>query len=154
MDRQAWVAITLCALGLVFYVVYTTSHPPQVVAPGIRAASPSASAPELATASPSARTDVAVAPVPESGTSPTPAPVFEEKTETLRNSDVELRLTNRGGAISEVRLLNHKSEKGSGDVILNSPDHLPIGAIVENPAAPALSEFTFTRLPDGSAQYE
>ena len=29
-----------------------------------------------------------------------------------------------------------------------------IGAIVENPAAPALAEFTFARLPDGSVQYE
>ncbi|MGZ5001928.1 MAG: membrane protein insertase YidC, partial [Chthoniobacterales bacterium] len=155
MDRQAWVAVTLCAIGLVFYVVYTSQHPPQVVRPPLATASPSASAPEVATASPAApRSDIAPAPAPEATPAPATAPAFEEKIETLRNSDVELRLTNRGGGISEVHLLNHQLEKDRSDVILNSPDRLPIGAIVENPAAPALAEFIFAQLPDGSAQYE
>ena len=48
----------------------------------------------------------AATPAPQPGTAVTAAPSatptqFEEKTETLRNSDVELHLTNRGGGISE-----------------------------------------------------
>ncbi len=158
MDRQAWFAVTLCAIGLVFYVVYTSSHPPAVAPRPIALASPSPSVSELASASPIARSDLAPTPGQETGPTSTatakPVPAFEEKTETMRNSDVEFRLTNRGGGISEVRLLNHAAENGKGEVVLNSPEHLPIGAIVENPAAPALAEFTFARLPDGSVQYE
>ena len=44
---------------------------------------------------------------------------FAEKTETLRNSDVELHLTNRGGGIAEAVLLNHMAEDDK-HVTLNS----------------------------------
>ncbi len=93
---------------------------------------------------------------PLAGATPAPAapPAFAEKTETLSNSDVELRLTNRGGGISEARLLNHKGENGQGVVVLNSPDRLPIGAIMDQPAAPQLAEFSIARQPDGSVQFE
>lgn len=86
-----------------------------------------------------------------------PAPAaatFAEKTETLANADVELRLTNRGAGISEARLLRHKGENGQGVVVLNAHDRLPIGAIIEQPAAPDLQEFSMSRQPDGSVQFE
>ena len=37
-------------------------------------------------------------------------PTFAEKVETLRNSDVELRFTNRGGGIAEAVMFNHIGE--------------------------------------------
>ena len=75
-------------------------------------------------------------------------PAFALKTETISNGDVELHVTNRGGGISEAVLLKHKTENEK-PVSLNSPKYLPIGAIVENPAAPLLPEYELTR--DGEA---
>jgi YidC/Oxa1 family membrane protein insertase len=81
---------------------------------------------------------------------PTPAatiPSFALKTETLSNGDVELHFTNRGGGISEAILPKHKAEHEKR-VSLNSPEYLPIGALVENPAAPVLTEYELTRESD------
>jgi YidC/Oxa1 family membrane protein insertase len=161
MDRQAWIAVTLCVVGLIGWQVYVTTHaPPPVVTPRTAAASPSPRATD-ATATPStalSETAVTASPGPATaGTTPSPAqPVatFAEKTETLSNADVELRLTNRGGGISIARLLKHKGENGQGVVVLNSPDRLPIGAIMDQPAAPALAEFAMARQSDGSIQFE
>ncbi len=78
---------------------------------------------------------------------------FPEKIETLRNSDVELRLTNRGGGIKEAILLKQVAEKGK-PVVLNSADSAPIGAIIEQPSAPALPEFTVSRDANSAVQFE
>ena len=77
---------------------------------------------------------------PPNEATPTPAP-FVEKTTTLRNADLELLLTNRGGGIAEAILPKHKGENG-GPVKLNVRQRLPIGAIIEKPAAPVLEEFS------------
>ena len=71
----------------------------------------------------------------------------------MRNDDVELRLTNRGGGIREASLLN---QIGQGDqrVIVNSKDQLPIGAMIEQPNAPKLDEFALSREADGSVKCE
>jgi YidC/Oxa1 family membrane protein insertase len=151
MDRQAWVVITVCVIGLIAWYAYTASHlpppPPASVAvsptPGsspTAATSPSASAAPVASASPSS--------TPEQS-----APSFAEKTETLANGDVELHLTNRGGAITEAVLLNHTADNGNR-VELNAPDRTPIGAIIEQPEAPSLPEFSMEKQPDGSVQFE
>ncbi len=66
---------------------------------------------------------------------------------------MELRLTNRGGAISEVVLLNHIDDQNQR-LILNSPDRMPIGAIVQKPEAASLPEFTLSRAADGGVQFE
>ncbi|MDQ6622534.1 MAG: membrane protein insertase YidC, partial [Verrucomicrobiota bacterium] len=159
MDRQAWIAVTLCGLGLVAWFIYTAGHPPQAVKPALAPAtfSPSPSIAETAAApaatAPSPGETAAASPAPEASPAPV-VPAFEVKTETLANDDVELRLTNRGGGIAEAHLLRHKSDTPSGRVILNSPEHLPIGAIIEQPAAPALQEFSVARQPDGSVQFE
>ena len=79
---------------------------------------------------------------------------FVEKTEMLANADVELRLTNRGAAISDAVLLNHKVGTNGQRVVLNGPDRIPIGAIVQQPDAPALAEYTVVRQADGSVQFE
>jgi YidC/Oxa1 family membrane protein insertase len=154
MDRQAWIAITLCVIGFVALQVYNAKNAPP---PPVRSAlspTPTASPGNQ----PAAATSPAPAVSPAPGAIATPSPTasvsaFTEKSETLRNDDVELRLTNRGGGISEAVLLKHTAE-GGHPVILNSPDHTPIGAIIEQPTVPALPEFTIVRGDDGSVQFE
>ena len=53
----------------------------------------------------------------------------------LRNSDLELVLTNRGGGIAEAILPTHAAENGQR-LLLNAVGRNPIGAIVETPAVP------------------
>jgi YidC/Oxa1 family membrane protein insertase len=141
MDRTAWIVVTLCVIGLILWEIYiakqTRPNPAMVTAPSPTPVSP----PAVATSTP------APLPSPVAAASATPAPIippFPEKIEVLRNSDVELRLTNRGGGISEAVLLNHKAE-GDKRVVLNSRQHTPVGALVDNPAAPFLPEFKIMR---------
>src|SRR6478672_8659908 len=150
MDRTAWIAITLCVLGLVAWEIWIARQP---LPPPAVATAPSA--PPLASGIPATSAPSAVAtPVQQAGTAATPGPSatpaqFEEKTETLRNSDVELHLTNRGGGISEAVLLNYPAEVGKSErVTLNSPARTPIGAIVDDPAAPVLPEYKIAREAD------
>lgn len=155
MDRQAWIAVTLCVIGFFALQVYNAKHlpppaPPAAVSPApvaVPGDQPSATAAQAPPASP----------VPGAAPAASPAasvPPFAEKSETLRNEDVELFLTNRGGGIRQARLLRHVEAKGKSEIVLNSPESLPIGAILEQPAAPALPEFTMARQPDGSVQME
>jgi YidC/Oxa1 family membrane protein insertase len=81
---------------------------------------------------------------------------FAEKIETLRNSDVELHLTNRGGGIKEAVLLGQIAEKGQR-VALNSAQSAPIGAIIESRetlGTPTLSEFTASSESNSVVQFE
>jgi YidC/Oxa1 family membrane protein insertase len=154
MDRHAWIAVTLCVIGFVALQIYNAKRLPP---PPVRAAAsptPTAAPENQPSATASQAPLVSLAP----GAIPTPSPVasippFTEKLEALRNADVELRLTNRGAGISEAVLLNHAVENGQR-VVLNTPDHTPIGAIAEQPAAPALPEFVITRGDDGSVQFD
>src|SRR3982750_4692782 len=114
MDRQAWIAVTLCVLGLIGWQIYMTKQAPHIVAPPTALVSPSPSAAEAVTATPTAAPAVAAAPTRETSPSPGPNEQFAEKIETLANTDVELRLTNRGGGIAEAHLLNHKADTPDG----------------------------------------
>ena len=158
MDRQAWIAVSLCVAGLIAWQFYMMSYAPPVAPAPAVATAPASPAPNEQSAVPAPAT---VAPVadpaaPGRPAAPTAEPIeaYEEKIEPLRNESVELRLTNRGGGISEAHLLNHAGEKGQGVIVLNSPEHPPIGAILEQPLARALPEFTATRQADGSVQFE
>src|SRR5689334_15151782 len=138
MDRTAWIVVCLCTLGLVGWYWYVGKQTQQQRQQHQQIA---------ATASPvpSASVNSSPIPVPSTagtsapGTTPSPAaqatPEFAEKTDTLRNDDVELHLTNRGGGIREAVLLNHISQEDQR-VTLNSKDQPPIGAIVNDPNAP------------------
>src|ERR1041384_1297564 len=148
MDRTAWIVVALCLIGLVvseFYLAKQTAHRPAPVSVAPGQASPAAT-PAIVAASP------LPTPVAEAAPSGTPAPSFAEKIETLRNSDVELRLTNRGGGIKEAVLLRQIAEKGQ-HVVLNSAQSTPIGAILEQPSTPTLPEFTPSAQSD-SVQFE
>ena len=145
MDRTAWIAVALCVLGLVLWEVYVAKQMqprPTTTAQAPPAPAASVSATPTTTASPT------VSPSPAETAS-----AFAEKIESLRNSDVELHLTNRGGGIKEVALLNQVAEKGQR-VTLNARENIPIGAILDQPATPVLTEFTASRTADGLLQYE
>src|SRR6266568_1264816 len=150
MDRTAWIAVTLCVIGLVlweFYLVKQTPRKPAPVATGPTEASP---APTPSTSPSTAPTAVAPAIAPKA---PEAVPSFSEKIESLRNSDVELRLTNRGGGIKEVVLLNQVAEKGER-VVLNSAECTPIGAITDQPSSPELPAFTASRELNSAVRFE
>src|SRR5947209_568270 len=153
MDRTAWIAVILCVIGLVAWEWWVAKQTPRPRPPASAQLSPAPT--PLAAASGSA------APLASPPTAPaataTPAaeatPAFAEKTETLRNDDVELRLTNRGGGIAEAVLLNHLGQNNQR-VVINSKDQTPIGAMIEQPEPPRLDEFNLSREGDGAVKCE
>ena len=150
MDRTAWIVVALCVIGLVVWEVYLAkqmAHRPAPAGVTPTQVSPSA-APTIFGPSPSTTPVVEATPGAHE-----PAPSFAEKIETLRNSDLELHLTNRGGGIKEAVLLRQIAEKDQR-VVLNSNQTTPIGAIIEQPATPALAEFTVSAGSDSVVQFE
>jgi YidC/Oxa1 family membrane protein insertase len=148
MDRTAWIVVALCVIGLVlweFYLAKQMAPRPAPVSVALGRPSPTAS-PAILAPSP------LPTPVAEAAPSSAPTPSFTEKIEILRNSDVELRLTNRGGGIKEAILLKQIAEKGQ-QVVLNSDQSVPIGAILEQPSTPTFPEFTASAQSD-SVQFE
>src|SRR5206468_12598891 len=150
MDRTAWIVVSLCVIGLIAWYIYIGKQMPHP-RPSTISASPSVP-PPVTTPSPSPSPYFPPSPVP-TPTPVQPGPTFPEKIETLRNADVELRLTNRGGGIKEAVLLNQVAEKGER-VVLNSVEFAPIGAIIEQPSSPALPEFTVSAESNSTVQFE
>jgi YidC/Oxa1 family membrane protein insertase len=146
MDRTAWIAVTLCVIGLVLSQIYLVKQTPPQQAPV--SVAPEQASPAASIASPTPLAAPAATPKPAE-----PVPSFPEKIETLRNSDVELRLTNRGGAIKEAVLLKQVAEKGER-VVLNSAESAPIGAIIQQPSEPAFPEFTASGDANSAVQFE
>src|SRR6184192_1496609 len=150
MDRTGWIAVALCVVGLVLWELYLAKQAPPRRAP-IAVGPEQVSPVPTTSASASAPPAVAAPAIPSKAAEATPS--FPEKIETLRNSDVELRLTNRGGGIKEAVLLNQVAEKGER-VVLNSVEFAPIGAIIEQPSSPAFPEFTVTAESNSTVQFE
>jgi YidC/Oxa1 family membrane protein insertase len=151
MDRTAWIVVILCVVGLVGWQVYVAKQMSPRPAPiNVASGQPSPTAtPKVFEPSPT--------PAVAETTPKTAEPVssFAEKIETLRNSDVELRLTNRGGGIKEAVLLRQMAEKGQR-VVLNSAQSAPIGAIIDQPSGPTptLPEFTASTGSNSVVQFE
>src|SRR5205085_5462445 len=101
MDRQAWIAISLCVLGLIGWYAYTATHlPPPAPVVAAPSATPAAgNSPATAASASSSPSPVATASASPLPVSAEPPPSFVEKSETMTNGDVELHVTNRGGAI-------------------------------------------------------
>ncbi len=146
MDRTAWIVVVLCVIGLVLWELYLVKQTPPKPAP--ITVTPEHVSPTAAIASPTPIAAPEVAPKAAEA-----VPSFPEKIETLRNSDVELRLTNRGGGIKEAVLLKQVAENGQR-VVLNSAESAPIGALIEQPSAPALPEFTASGESDSVVRFE
>jgi YidC/Oxa1 family membrane protein insertase len=145
MDRTAWIAVTLCVIGLVLWQIYLVKQTPRQAPVNV---APEQASPAASIASPTPLAAPAATPKPAE-----PVPSFPEKIETLRNSDVELRLTNRGGGIKEAVLLKQVAEKGER-VVLNSAESAPIGAIIQQPSEPAFPEFTASGDANSAVQFE
>jgi YidC/Oxa1 family membrane protein insertase len=148
MDRTAWIVITLCVIGLVAWEWWIAKQTPP--RPAIVSGSPTP-APSTPPAEASA-TPVAPSFTPAPSTTPAPAPAAtvppsEVRIEKLRNTDVELALTNAGGGIEKVVLLHHKGE-GDAPVTLNSQATVPIGALIENPPTSTLQKYDVERSGD------
>src|SRR5881227_156967 len=150
MDRTAWIAVGLCVVGLVLWELYLVKQAPPRRAPV--PAAPHQISPGPTGAASGTTSPIVAAPAIPSKAAET-APSFPEKIETLRNSDVELRLTNRGGGIKEAVLLKQIAEKGQR-VILNSGQSAPIGAIIEEPSTPTVPEFTASSQSNSTVQFE
>jgi YidC/Oxa1 family membrane protein insertase len=151
MDRQSWIAIALVIAGLFFWQIYVAKQGPPRPVPAAVTPVPSASG-TIASGSPEPAPTNAPSPSPnESTPTPTPRP-FVEQTATLKNSDLELLLTNRGGGIAEAVLPKHKDENDR-PLKLNRRDRLPIGALVEKPATPVFEEFSIVPV-EGAVQFE
>src|SRR5213596_509202 len=150
MDRTAWIAVALCVVGLVLWELYLVKQTPPRRAPVPTA--PQQISPSPTGAASGSTTPVVAAPAIPSKAAES-APSFAEKIETLRNSDVELRLTNRGGGIKEAVLLKQVAEKGQ-PVILNSDKSAPIGALIEQPSSPTLAEFIASPESDSAVRFE
>jgi YidC/Oxa1 family membrane protein insertase len=150
MDRTAWIVITLCVIGLIAWYIYAGRQMPQA-RPSIITGSPSPP-PSVAGASASPAPYLSPSPVP-TPTVVQSVPAFAEKIETLRNADVELRLTNRGGGIKEAVLVKQIAEEGQR-VVLNSSESAPIGAMIEQPALTTLPEFTISGTSNSAVQFE
>jgi YidC/Oxa1 family membrane protein insertase len=150
MDRTAWIVVALCVVGLLLWEFYFAKQiaprPAPVTVPSGQASATTTPAVLAPSPSPLATPEAA----PQGAE---PVPTFAEKVETLRNSDVELRFVNRGGGIAEAVMLNHIAEDGKR-VILNSPKQMPVGAMIDDPAKPALPEFTLARESDSSIRCE
>jgi YidC/Oxa1 family membrane protein insertase len=148
MDRTAWIVVSLCTLGLIGWSVY--GYKQQLL---LRQQQVVAMASPTPAASPSASAATTALPAPSATPQTQPTPAFAEKTETLRNDDVELHLTNRGGGIREAVLLN-QVRQGNDRVTLNSKDLPPIGAMFDQPIAPTVDEFILSRETDGGVKCE
>lgn len=153
MDRTAWIAVVLCSLGLVGWYIYVGKQSQQARQQQLALAGSPTPAPSVSATA--ATPPPAPSPVASAAPAPSAAPQFAEKSETLRNEDVELHLTNRGGGIAEAVLVNHISSKDDPrQIVLNSKEQTPIGAIIDQPNSPHLDEFNLVREPDGGIKCE
>src|SRR5205807_9405207 len=101
MDRTAWIVVILCVIGLVLWQIYIAKQMSPRPAP-VNAASGQASPTATPKAFEASRSPATPETTPKSAAA---APSLAEMIETLRNSDVALRLTNRGGCFKEAVLL-------------------------------------------------
>ena len=148
MDRTAWIVVSLCVIGLVAWEWWSIKKQP-----ARPAAATSPTPAPLAAVSPSATATISPSPAASATPAPQATPTFAEKSEVLRNDDVELHVTNRGGGIAEA-VLSNQIEHGDVRVVLRSKSGMPIGAIVDQPATPEVEEFTLARDPDGGVTCE
>ena len=120
MDRTAWIVVALCVVGLVVWEVYLAKQMAPRPAPVTATHGQTSPTPTPAILGPSPSPPAAPESAPQGAES---VPTFAEKVETLRNSDFELRFTNRGGGIAEAIMFNHIAEDAKR-VILNSSKHM------------------------------
>ena len=157
MDRQAWIVVTLCIVGLLVWTRY--------FAPKYAPVPPAAQTAHTAGATPG----TGASPVPATDTTPVlpgtrpeagdvtvdrqqaapaaPAtPAAPEQTEVIRTPQIELHFTSYGGGIAEAVPLGkeHLAENGK-NISLNHAGRIPIGATTVQPGQDAQEPYTLHR---------
>ncbi len=151
MDKQAWIAITLCIVGLFAWHTYVTSKYPPLPAhaaaqasaspaPGVAPAATAPNAPLVTSGKPEVvadRKEVAAAPSADS------AP---EQIETVKSDQLVLNFTNLGGGISAAvpQGKQHVAENGV-NIQLGHAGNIPIGALSEQPGENANLPYKLTK---------
>ncbi len=131
MDRTAWIVVTLCTLGLVYW--FTTLPKQQPAAPQVVDARPAAAAdgttPAAVTpAAPGAETPASSPAAP----APAPAaPMVAETTFEQKVGPVEVTFTNLGGGLRKVTLPPHVYS-GDEATVLNRDGASAIGSLTGN----------------------
>ena len=121
MDRQGWLAVILCIVGLFLWQWYvSTAYPPQP----ILAPTPGTSENEPTTPTP--KSEPAAEPAP--ALVPPSAPSLSARQETITTRNAELIFSNDAGGIERAVLLMHLGEQEQA-VFLNGSRALPIGAV-------------------------
>ena len=140
MDRQAWIAVALCVAGLIGWQFYMASSRAAGCAARRRCRGCASSPTPDAQPRPARRSATAAA----SRRSRCRASRLQrraEPIESFRGEDRAAAQRERGAAPNEPRRRHQRGasaesrrrKRASGVVVLNSPDHPPIGAIIEQP---------------------
>jgi len=130
MDRTAWFVVSLCSLGLVYFLFIA---PPKPVP---RRVAPAAGTEEAHDGQPPAREGAIAAADVAKPVASLSAPEVEESITVLKNDVAEFRFTNRGGGLKSIKLLHHKME-GAGFVTVNEQGQAAIGALSQIAGDPA-----------------
>ncbi len=149
MDKKAWIAITLCILGMIGWNYYLSTLPQPAPKP-----TPYRQQQQPATVEPARQQVVAAA------TSAAPAKPVEsvaEQLETLTLPQMIVRFTNLGGGIADVTLQGkeHLTENGA-HVQINAAGKAPLGALTARPddSAAAREPYEMRRDDSGAFVFE
>jgi YidC/Oxa1 family membrane protein insertase len=156
MDRQAWIAIIFCVIGLVVWQIYYSSKypatplPRNVPAAGQVAvaaqASPAGTAAAPATAAPVLTSGKPELVIDSKEAAPAPATTVAKEIQTIHTPQIDLLFTNIGGGIAEAIPLGHANLAENGENIkLNHAGHIPIGAISAQAGDGELLPYTIHR---------
>ena len=156
MDKQAWIVVTLCLVGLVSWQIYFSSkYPPLPVTPKAPPAVAGATPGTGATPAPARESLPAVTSGKpdfvddrkETGPAAAPAtPAAPEQTEVVTTRQIELHFTSLGGGIADAIPLGkeHIVEDGK-DIQLNHAGRIPIGALSLKPGEDTDEPYTLRR---------
>ncbi len=149
MDKQAWIAITLCIVGLFAWQTYVTSkYPARPVAAVVQAsASPAPGAtPAVATNAPLVTSGKPEVVADRKEVAAPTAETAPEQIETVKSDQIVLNFTNLGGGISAAvpQGKQHIAENGV-NIQLGHMGNIPIGALSEQPGENANLPYKLTK---------
>lgn len=149
MDKQAWIAITLCIVGLFAWQTYVTTKYP--VRPALAAVQASASPAPGATPAAAANAPLVTSGQPEVVADRKEAAALTadnapEQIETIKSDQLVVNFTNLGGGISAAvpQGKQHVAENGV-NIQLGHAGNIPIGALSEQPGENANLPYTLTK---------
>ncbi len=155
MDRTSKVGVTLAIVVLVVWQIFYSKEMERTRIAQEQAAAVAAAEAASKPAEAGAPTSTAIASAPvatatEQTASPASAPVVAKVVHDLQSEAAKWTLTNFGGGVARVELLNHRGESGQ-PLILNEFGGIPIGALTEGFEATVLDSYEVEAAPDHKA---